>query len=138
MEKSKSSILLSIFKRKGGVGEKTSILNDVSVYKEKYDLLETEKIIIEYYNDKTEWALVTNLSLHFCYESQSHSIELSNLKEVKPAMIEELRNGILNANDFTKLRLIDSKGKSYLMSVEEGEPYKGFYQVLSFICANNK
>lgn len=137
-EKDKSSILISIFKRKGSEGQFTKIVEDNS--KSRYsDLLSSleqgEKGLIVYYRDALDWLLLTNRRV---LTSSKIMILNSDIVEVSPALQEEFKDMVTNKNRFTRLLVKDKNNKTYILSLEMGNPYEGFYQVLHFIASSNQ
>ncbi|SKD09161.1 hypothetical protein SAMN05660461_5042 [Chitinophaga ginsengisegetis] len=136
--KDKSSILISIFRRKGSEGQFTKIIDENS--KSQYDNLlssldHDEKGLIVYYRDSVDWLLLTNRRV---LASSNIIILNSDIIEVSPALQEEFRDMVTNKNKFTRLLVKDKNNKTYILSLEMGYPYEGFFQVLHFIASNNQ
>ncbi len=137
MNKDKSSIITSIFKRKGGEGKYTKILKDHN-YEQYSELLlsyleRNEKGLIIYYLNSSNWFILTNQRLLINNEKSFNVIKNSNIKKVNLAMEEEFRDGIRDKKDFTRLLLTDHEDKNQLLKMEKGQSYEGFYQVLHFL-----
>ncbi len=138
--KNKASILLSIFKRKGGEGLHTKIIDDNN--RTQYEnpflpLEEGEKGIIVYFQDELNQFLLTNNRLISIINGISFIILNVNLVEVMPALQEEFKNYITNSLKFTRLLIKDRYNNEYILRVEEGKAYQGVFQVLHFIASGN-
>ncbi|PQL93345.1 PH domain-containing protein [Apibacter adventoris] len=131
-----SSIIISIFKRKGGEGKYTKIINEQNE-EEYFDLLKIkdkdEKILICYKENK-DFVLITNKRLI----TNNYMVDYFNIEAVIIAMQEEFKSNILNKKKFTRLKLQDFDGKNYILKLEEGKPYNGIYQILEFISLRNR
>ncbi|WP_025744139.1 hypothetical protein [Aquimarina pacifica] len=137
MKKDKSSILVSIFKRKGGEGQYTKILND-SIDKKYSDLLSSqltnnEKGLLIYYLDSSHWFILTDLRVINNNDMYFNIIENINIKKVSLAIEEEFKDGVRNKKDFTRLLITDHENQNHLLELEKGSPYEGIYQVLHFL-----
>lgn len=138
--KDNSSILISIFKRKGGEGECTKILNDSNSenYKQLLIELETnEKELILHYKNKLNWLLLTNKHIWFCKSGLKSKIMNEDIMNVSPALKEEFKDKIMSKNKFTRLNLTDKYLKNHILILEKGQPYEGVYQVLHFLATKN-
>lgn len=136
--KDKSSILISIFMRKGGEGEFTKIINENNEFQFRQlfsSLKKEEKGLIVYYKSQTEWLLLTNKRV---LTSFGNIIPHSDIIRVSPALEDEFSNTITDKNRFTKLRLEAKNNKTYILSLEMGKAYLGFYQILHFISNGNQ
>lgn len=139
--KDKSSILLSIFKRKGGEGVMTKIITDDNKLKflNQITLLKAEEQpLLCFKQDELNWLLITNIRIIEEKEGVRLTIPYSELIEVSLAMQEEFKDRIMNKEDFTRLVLKDSSGRKYIVKSEKGEPYQGIYQILHHIILSNK
>ncbi|MCV6628693.1 MAG: hypothetical protein OIF50_02420 [Flavobacteriaceae bacterium] len=137
IKKAKSSTLLSIFKRKGGEGEFTKIVN-TKVYDKFSDMLsvtlrDDEKGLILCYLGFSKWTFLTNQRLFYKRDSIAGIIDNNNIKKVSLAIDDEFRFGVKDKKEFTRLLLKEKEGKNHLLLLESGEPFEGFYQVLHFI-----
>ena len=141
MGKDYSSIIISIFKRKGAEGKYTKIvdsdnqtrnLNSMSI------LGENENALIFYFKDDNNWLLLSNKRVLSNKSGSLYSILNENIIEVTPAMQEEFKDGVRSKLDFTRLKLKDNSSKEYLLFLEKGQPYEGLYQALHFIATKNK
>lgn len=139
--KNKSSILLSIFKRKGGEGLLTKVVTDENKvnYSNQLVLLEEdENALLVYKEDALNWLLLTNKRIIEERAGLKLAIYFSELKDVNIALKEEFNDRVINQEDFTRLLLKDEKENSFLVKVEKGKPFQGLYQVLHHISSNNK
>lgn len=135
MKEIKPSILISIFKRKGGEGRHTKIIYQKEQW-EKQGLpnLEGEEFgIILYYQSETVWFLLSNKKIRSNHEGIKIELNLENLKEVNLAMLEEFKAGIRKKTEYTRLKVTDKADKNYLLHLEKGLPYQGLFQVLHFL-----
>lgn len=137
--KDRSSILLSLFKRKGGEGIYTRIVDDHN--KHNYESVislckDSERALIIYYQNDTNWVLITNCRILMNNKGGIAFILNSDLTEVHPALHEEYKAGIMDKKSFTKLKLKDKYSKEYIVEIENGLPYQGVYQLLHFIAGN--
>ncbi len=97
--KNKSSIWLSIFKRKGGEGLFTRIITDQnrSCFLDQLSLIEeNEKPLLCYWQDDSNWLLISNKRI---LQEKAGSrlylhLHLSDLKRVDFALREELQNNV--------------------------------------------
>ncbi|NLR77346.1 hypothetical protein [Chitinophaga eiseniae] len=136
----KASILLSIFKRKGGEGLLTKIITDENKadYLQQLTLLEmNEKPLLCFKENELNWLLLTNERVLTAQAGVKIIIPFSELIRIDLALHEEARNGVANLKYFTRLALLDQNGNRYLVSVEKGDPYKGIYQMLHYVASNN-
>lgn len=136
----KSSIYLSIFKRKGGEGDYTKIVNDEN--KNQYSdilsrLIENEKALIVYFKNILNWLLLTNSRILILNEGTFEVLNNFDIIEVRPALEEELRDRVNNKGNFTRLKIKIKNGEEVVLILEKGKPYEGIYQVLHFIRSNN-
>lgn len=139
--KNKSSILLSIFKRKGGEGVMTKIITDDNKLKflNQIALLKAEEQpLLCFKQDELNWLLITNNRIIEEKGGVRLTIPYSELIEVSLAIQEEFKERIINKEDFTRLVLKDSSGRKYIVKSEKGEPYQGIYQILHHIVSSNK
>ena len=139
MRKINSSILLSIFKRKGGEGEYTKIANEENINNKNhlFKIEGNEKELIIYYKNDRNWFLLSSKKVFFPNKGLTKVLDIKNIKSVELAINEEFKNGIKNKNDFSKLNITDYEENKYLLTLEKGLPYFGIYQVLHFIVMNN-
>jgi hypothetical protein len=138
--KDKSSIYLSIFKRKGGEGYYTKIVNDEN--KSQYSdllskLVENENPLIIYFKNSLNCFLLTNYRILILNQGQFKVFNNIDIVEVHPAIKEELRDRINDKKNFTRLKLKTKGNEEVIISLEVGNPYEGIYQVLHFIKTNN-
>lgn len=140
MIKDKSTIYLSIFKRKGGEGIKTRIINEDN---EKQfntlfsNLSDQEKPLIIFFENASNWILLTNNRIIINKQDNFSFIKTDEIIEVIPALEEELKNGIFIKNNFTKLKVKLKNNDNVVLELEKGLPYEGLYQVLHFIKSDN-
>lgn len=139
MEKVNSSILVSLFKRKGGEGEYTKIVSENNLPKSLVlsDFGNDEMGLIMYYKSDSDWFLLSNERIRSSHKGNNTDLYIQDLKEVTLAMEEEFKDGIRNKNDFSRLTIIDKRGSSTLLYLEKGPPYEGLYQVLHFLASKN-
>ncbi|MGB3465157.1 MAG: hypothetical protein WBA74_07805 [Cyclobacteriaceae bacterium] len=139
MEEVKPSILVSLFKRKGGEGQYTKIVSEnnlpESLVLSGFDSDEIGLIIC--YKNDSDWFLLSNKRIRSRHEGDTADLNIQDLKEVTLAMQEEFKDGIRNKNDFSRLRITDKNGSSNLLYLEKGQPYEGLYQVLHFLASKN-
>lgn len=136
----KSSILLSIFKRKGAEGIFTKIITEEN--KEKYEyvfsgLLTEEEIIIISFENFFNWTLLTNKGIIYKKENLLTRIFYQNIESVSLDLKTEMTLGNRNKAEFTYLLLQDVYANSYSLRLEKGEPFQGIYQLLGYIVLCN-
>ncbi len=136
----KSSIYISIFKRKGGEGLKTKIINDSN--KKQYENLflgleKNETPLIVFFENMQNWFLLTDLRILFCNEGVSSNLINTDIIEVQPALQEEFRDKIIDKEKFTRLKLKTKNNEFFTCKIEQGSSYNGLYQTLHFIMTNN-
>lgn len=101
-------------------------------------LEQDEKSLLCFKEDEINRLLLTNKRLVEKQAGIKISIPFSELVEASLAIQEELKNGILNKQDFTQLTLRDRKKNKYIIKVEKGKPYQGVYQVLHHLVSKNQ
>jgi hypothetical protein len=139
--KNKSSVLLSIFKRKGGEGVATKIISDdnkQNFLKQITSLEEKDKPLICFKQDDSNWLLLTNIEIIEMKDELRLVIPYSELIEVSLAIQEEFKDKVKNKEHFTRLVLKDNSNKKYVIKIEKGDPFQGIYQMLHHIVSNNK
>lgn len=139
--KNKSSILLSIFKRKGAEGVLTKVIseeNKVDFLNQMALLKKEEQPLLCFKQNELNWLLITSSRIIESKEGVILAIPFSELVEVNLAMQEEFKDGIMNKENFTRLVLKVATGKSYIINAEKGKPYQGIYQILHHIASSNK
>lgn len=140
MIKDKSSIYLSIFKRKGGEGIKTKIINrgNENQFNTLFsNLSDQEKPLIIFFENISKWILLTNNRIIINKQDNFSFIKIDEIIEVRPALEEELKDGIFIKNNFTRLKMKLKNNDNVVIDLEKGLPYEGFYQVLHFIKSDN-
>jgi len=131
-----SSVIQSIFRRKGGEGVYTKIINDENItdYSNVLTLLpEDEKGLIIFFEGIENWLLLTEKRTLSLKNKTYSSIFHTDLVEVSMDIQEEFRNGIKDKNAFTRLLAVDINNKTHLLKIENGQPYHGVYQILHFL-----
>ncbi len=138
--KNRSSILISIFNRKGGEGVMTKIVRDSNKpdFQNQISLLDKEEQpLLCFKKDELNWLLITSSRIIGDEEGVKFIIPYSQLIEVKLAMEQEFKNRTMNKGNFTRLALKDNSDRTYLIKLEKGPPYQGIYQILHYIVSNN-
>jgi hypothetical protein len=135
-----NSVLLSIFRRKGGEGEFTFIINDQN----RDDCLnklesseKSETALICYHRNDSNWLIITEKGVLASQFRDSVYISFNDLVSVRPALNEEFRNGVRSKEEFTLLELKTRTDSAYVVGVEKGRPYAGIYQVLHYVARNS-
>ncbi|PWW17010.1 hypothetical protein [Chryseobacterium sp. AG844] len=136
----KSLIYISIFKRKGGEGLNTKVINNNN--KNCYihllnELRENEKPLIVYYKNTLNYFILTNFRIINCYSGNQCIINLNDIIEVQLALKEEFNDRVMDKEKFTRLKIKTKSNDYFILNLEEGKPYQGLYQVLHFIVMNN-
>ncbi|AOM79101.1 hypothetical protein [Pedobacter steynii] len=134
--KSKSSILLSIFRRKGGEGVLTKIINEDNKlnFSNQVALIKAdEQPLLCFKKDELNWLFITSDRIIESEESIILSIPYCELVEVSLAIQEEFRDRVMNKENFTRLVLKASNGQRYVLKLEKGKPYQGIYQMLHHV-----
>ncbi|MEO7215179.1 hypothetical protein [Mucilaginibacter sp.] len=134
--KDKSSVLLSIFLRKGGEGLFTKVVNEKNkhLYQEINKYLENvERLLIIYFNDSNNWVGITNERIIFADNGHISDIFHSAIKEVRMGLNEEAKKGIMDKTLFTLIKVKTTDNKTYLLTLEKGMGFQGFFQVLHFL-----
>lgn len=135
----KSSVIISIFKRKGGEGTFTKVINENNtlVYSSTYShLIGSESPLIIYFHNDDKWILLTNERLLKKEDDVVSSFAFDDIKDVKMALSEEARIGSFDKKEFTYLRIYKKNNEFEVWEFEKGKPFQGFYQVLHFLCGN--
>ena len=132
-----SSIIVSVFKRKGGEGEFTKVVTSNSDYSVINAHLHTDEkgLIIDYRND-LDFTLLTNKRIIAVRQNGVTIVSYAHLEKVVFPMVAEYNEWVKNKFDYTKIQLIDADNKEYIIAVEKGKPWQGFYQTLHFITRN--
>ena len=128
----KSSILLSIFRRKGGEGHFTKIIDSGEIQGQE------EQPLLSFRQDDSNWTTITNTRVFGENEGVKLSIPFVDLVDVLPAFKQEFKDRITNMNDFTRLALSIRNGDTCIIKVEKGAPYQGFLQVLHFAVSKSR
>lgn len=139
--KNSSSVLLSIFKRKGGEGLLTKIITDANKVDYLNQLLllkESENALLCYKEDELNWLLLTTNRILEEKAGINLSIPFSELLEVNLAVQEEFEDKITSKEDFTRLVLRNRQGGRYLIKLEKGKPFQGIYQMLHHLVSISK
>lgn len=138
--KNKSSILLSIFKRKGGEGIFTKIISDDNKidFSNQIILLDlNEKALIIFKENELNWLAITNKRIVGEQNGIKISITFTEILRVNIAIQEEFKDKVTNKEYFNLLKVNDKKN-NYILKIEKGAPFQGFYQVLHYIATNNQ
>jgi hypothetical protein len=134
--------LLSIFRRKGGEGARTKVIDEYNRinYLPQMEILEIGEKPLICYNQEEErrWILLTDLRIVEKTSRGISSILYSELVEVNIAMNEEYKVNEFNKANFTFLHLKNIAGEKFLIQLEKGKPYQGIYQLLHYIMSYNK
>lgn len=135
MVKDRSSVIISIFKRKGGEGELTKILykkNDlIKDFCHLFPyLIENENPLIVYYKDDFNYLILTNLRLILTNNRIKEIIPFEDILSVKP---------FFNSYKFGQFKELElhTKENRYIVEIEQGEPFQGLLQVISYLTTNN-
>lgn len=132
----KSSIITAIFKRKGGESEFTKIINEEnkSRYIDVFQYLNAdENPLIVFFKTDFRWILLTNKRILNRQENINFEIYYEDLQEINLAMLDEFKKAIKDKTKFTMIKIKDKTNREYILNVEEGKPFQGFYQVLHFL-----
>jgi hypothetical protein len=134
--KSGNSVLLSIFRRKGGEGLFTKVINDnnKSAYYNQLILLEDSEVpLLCYKQNELNWLILTTERILKENEGASLSISFKELIDVKFASSIEYKDGNTRIDDFTRLILTTENGTDSIIEIEKGKPYQGIFQVLHYL-----
>ena len=117
-----SSIIVSVFKRKGGEGEFTKVVTSNSDYSVINAHLHTDEkgLIIDYRND-LDFTLLTNKRIIAVRQNGVTIVSYAHLEKVVFPMVAEYNEGVKNKFDYTKIQLIDADNKEYIIAVEKGK-----------------
>ncbi len=133
-------VLLSIFKRKGGEGVFTKIVNSENYnhYKNlfKWPSNSQETPLIVYFLDNSNWFFLTDNKISFTYNDCIVEIYHNEISDVRIAIEEEFRRREFDKSKFTIIEIKDKNLNKYLVSIERGLPFQGLYQVLHFIAGS--
>ncbi|RQO30405.1 hypothetical protein DBR32_12615 [Taibaiella sp. KBW10] len=136
-----SSILLSIFKRKGGEGFWTKLINEENKYNYYNELAlvaKDENALVCFKEDELNWLLITTDGICAVSFGEKIFMPFTELADVSLAMKEEFKDSIVSKEDFTRLALTNMNGNRYVVKIEKGEPFQGIYQMLHHIASSNK
>lgn len=134
-----SSVLLSIFKRKGGEGSHTKIIDPSNIYKSLNTLNnddDIENALIHYKKNESNWLVITTNKLIYMQNGHKINLPFQELLSVTIAVKEELKE-YKKKDEFTRLNIIGRAGNSYIIQVEHGKPFNGIYQVLHHLASKN-
>ncbi len=139
MKQVNPTIILSLFKRKGGEGDYTKIVSENNLPKDVVlsGFGRNEIGLIIYHKNDSDWFLLSNKRILSKHGGNMVNMEIQDLKEVTLAIQEEFKSSILDKNDFSRLRIIEKNGGSHLVHLEKGLPYQGLYQVLHFLASKD-
>ncbi|MET3879103.1 hypothetical protein [Chitinophaga sp. OAE865] len=135
-KKYEPSILLSIFRRKGGEGSMTKIISDENKtdFIHQLTFLQTdEQPLLCFKQDESNWLLITGDRIIEEKNGVTLFIHYSELVKVNIALHEEYKDGIKSVKDFTRLVLIDIHDRNHIVKLEKGEHYKGIFQLLHHV-----
>lgn len=135
-KKHKPSILLSIFRRKGGEGKLTRIINNENRpdFLHQLTFLQIdEQPLLCFKQDESNWLLITDDRIMEEKNGARLFIPYRELVEVSIALHEEHKNGVKDIRDFTCFVLRDIHGRNHIIKLEKGEPYKGIFQLLHYV-----
>ncbi len=136
VKKLKSSILLSIFRRKGGEGLYTEVITDKNKF--KYALIlsslkDDEEGLIIYFKNELNWFLLSNQRIVITQQVITTVISNDDIVEVSLDLAGQAEDRIINKAEFTRLIVSDIRNRKHKIQLEKGDPYWGIFQVLSFI-----
>lgn len=140
-ENIKSSILCSIFKRKGAEGLLTKMISHENQADYPYQLsfLEAaENPLVCFKQDDSNWLLLSDHRILEERGGRKLFLPFSDIAKVDFAIQLEFRDGIKNMNDFTRIALEDHQGNMHLVKAEKGEPFHGIFQMLHYIALKTK
>jgi hypothetical protein len=128
------SVLLSIFKRKGGEGLRTKVITEEN--KHLYDstlqhLGNEEKAVIVYQNNEHDWILLTDQRLVVSSAGHLSSLPFSDITAIHPTYAPPARE-FGEKIQATRLKLFLEGGQSLILNVEDGAPFQGWFHVLDY------
>lgn len=127
------SVLLSVFKRKGGEGVFTRIITpeNLNNFIEPLSLIgKDERPLICYKKDKMEWLLLTDTRILQQNENLQIILPYSEIEHVRIALKEHADEHRKNHELFSLIEVKNVKGEKFIIRTEPGEPFRGIYQVL--------
>lgn len=127
------SILFSIFKRQGGEGNLTKIINEenrADYFDQLLYLEQDESAIICYRKDEMNWLLLTTRRIINKFGKSDIIIPYLELAHVGIAIQEEFKDNIKNKDEFSRIEVKDINGKKTILQLERGKPFQGIYQIL--------
>jgi hypothetical protein len=139
--KNRSSVLISIFKRKGGEGQYTKMLNDTN--RSNYlgpmsNLTEDESGLVICHEDDLNWFMTSNKRIFNMRNGELSIVSHPEVADVSLALEEEFKEKIKSKNHFTRLLMITTNGEKHILKIEMGLPYAGVYQMLHFIARTHE
>ena len=136
-----TTVLLSLFNRKGGEGIFTKIITKENNFQYE-DLLfhvESKEIgLIVSRKDLLSWVLITDKRVILCENGDVFKYHFKDIVEIRAALNEEFQDGILDKQMFSRIYLKTMDTKEHIIQIEPGLPFQGVYQVLHFIGSQNK
>lgn len=132
-----TSVIKSVFLRKGGETDKTHIVvNNQLRYKVPFELTEEETMVLEYSESVNEWAVISNQKLVFGTHSGITIIPFADLKWVTSDIQGKLSGVVTPKTEMRHLILQLHNGDEKLLTTEVGSPFWGIYNMLQFVAQN--
>ncbi len=135
-QKINASILISIFKRKGGEGEFTKLISSVN----KFDyeplmssLFVNELPLIAFKKNNHDLTLISDQRVIVLKNDLVLSIDYKKMTDVSLALVEEFRQGVISKLEFTRIVIVTDNKKEHIIQLEKGPPLQGIYQLLNYV-----
>lgn len=135
-----STILTSIFIRKGGEGSFTKIIseNNNLEYKNLFsDYIKDEIPIIIQYTNANYWFMLSNYRIILAENNAISDICLDTITKISAPVFKEAMIGTKSVNEFSLIELETKEQQKYLLKTEGGRPYTGLFHILQFIQNKN-
>lgn len=131
----KASILLSIFKRKGGEGITTRIIEEKDNFDAFYnDYFLDEVPFLYVFIGFDDWFILTTNRIISNKQNIYHYVSYSSILKVSIPLLRERSLGVKSVSDFTQIEIELDYAEKFYLTVESGLPYWGVFHVLKFIC----
>lgn len=129
------SVILAVFKRKGGEGEFTKIITEENRnnFDEQLSLIEKgERPLICYKQGEFDWLLLTDKKIMYKEGDVRVIIPHSAIVHVGMAIEEERKANTKNSALFTMLELYTVSGEKFILKTEVGKSYLAMLYAIRF------
>jgi hypothetical protein len=132
------SVLLSIFRQKGGPGSNTLPFDEFSLsvqshLRSQLPLLDGEEPALVSFKDPSEWVLVTTQRLVWSNKGRVMRIALSDIEDVTVDLKADAEMGARTKQDLSHLIVKTSAGEIHTLTIESGPSFFALWNVLKHV-----